>query len=65
MCRLACNVCGEITAVVFSRRRFFDLTLLWISLDWHDIVAVLSPLGSYHRLDFSVLCGLYICVLAA
>ena len=36
MCRLACNVCGGITAVVFSRRRFFDLTLLWISgLAWY------------------------------
>lgn len=31
-----------------------------ISLDWHGILAVLSPLGSYHRLDFRVLCSLYI-----
>ena len=28
-----CNVCGVITAVVFSRRRFFDITFLLISLD--------------------------------
>ena len=55
MCRLACNVYGGITAVVFSRRRFFELTLLWISLDQHGILAVLSPLGSQHRLDFSVI----------
>ena len=64
MCRLAGRVCGGITAVVFSRRRFFDLNLLWISLDWHGILAVLSPLASHHRLDISVLCGLYICVVA-
>ena len=41
MRRLACNVFGGITAVVFSRRRFIDLTLLWISLDWHGIPSVL------------------------
>ena len=49
---------------VLVRRRFFDLARSWISLDWHGILAVLSPLGSYHDLDFSVLCGLCICVLA-
>ena len=32
--------------------------------DWHGILAVLSPLERYHLLDFSVLCGLYIGVLA-
>ena len=62
MCRLAGRVCGGITAVLFSRTRLFDLNLLSISLDWHGILAVLSPLGSYYRLDFSVVCGLYICV---
>ena len=64
MCRLARIVCGGITAVVFSPRRFFDLTLLWIPLDLHGILVVLSPLGRYHRLDFRVLCGLYSCELA-
>jgi len=74
MCPLACNVCwgitavearkvcGDNTAVMFSRRRLFDLTLLWIPLDLHGVLAVLSPLGSYHRLDCGILCGLYICV---
>ena len=28
------------------------------------MIAVLSTLGSYRHLDFSELCGLYICVLA-
>ena len=64
MCRLACNVCGGITAVEISRRRFIDLTLLCMSLDWRGILDVLSPLERYHLLDFSVLCGLYISVLA-
>ena len=59
-------MCGGITAVVLSRGKFFDLTLLRITLDWHGILAVVSALGSYHRLDFSVLCSLYMymCVLA-
>ena len=35
-----------------------------VCVDWHGILAVLSPLGSYHRLDFGILCGLYTCVLA-
>ena len=61
MSRLACNVCGGITAVAFSRRRFFGLTLLWISLDWHGILAVLSPLklpssGLQFTLWFIYLC---------
>ena len=64
MCRLAGRVCGEIIAVLFSHTRLFDLNLLSTSLDWHGILAVLSTLGSYHRLDFSVVCGLYICVVA-
>ena len=43
MCRLACNVSGGITAVVFSRRRFFDLTLLWISgLAWYPSCPITS-----------------------
>ena len=64
VCRLACNVRGGITVAVFSRRRFFDLRFVRISPDWQGFLAVLSPLGNYHRLDFSVLRGSYTCVLA-
>ena len=40
MCVLECNVCGGITAVVLSRCRSLYLTLLWISLDLHGILAI-------------------------
>ena len=53
---------AELLLYCFLVRGCSDLNLLSISLDWHGILAVLSPLGSYYRLDFSVVCGLYICV---
>ena len=41
----------------------WSITLLWISLDWHGILAFLSPLGSY-IVWTSVFSVIYISVLA-
>ena len=59
---LACNVCGGITAVAFSCCGILHLTVDQ-PLDLHGIRAVLSSLGSYHRLDSCSICGLYLYVL--
>ena len=72
ICLFACNACGGITAVAFSCCGILHLTLrgstslLFVEqhLDLHGIRAVLSSLGSYHRLDSCIVCGLYLCVLA-